>query len=1302
MSGKLGRSLRNLVYSKSSKDSNNNTMEDASERQAAVSATTATAAAASSSGHFTAAGTTPGANITPMRKSGKKVRLMKSGSSRRNFGSDLEDIIEPSATAKAMELQRQLSLKQSSMHAAMERPNSNNSRPIGVARATTAPASGAASPKRTSPMRSSATSTRSVPPVSLNSSTGSVSVASNTSATPPAAAAGSAAEMKQRLEALQAMIEAGKQEMGLLQGTEAVKIQKLVRGFIARQRMSKQKPQQQQKQRASNSSKSNPKNAAAKAATTAATTNKNKKNRRKNKAKTTTPTKEKQSNKNSKNTTTSSNKPSEAAAATNIQALARGMLQRQRNKKKAVPSPPTAAARTSSGHSSSAVSKSKKEKSRDNNNNSKDRDLRDRYTWDRDDSHPGTDRYEWETRPQQGESTAKGKPHHRRSKSSSHPQQQHDTTAAGNNENSGSSFHNKRSNKAATTASTKAKRLSSIKSRDGSKKDQHDVSMKDHSMSFEELERAAAQERAALAASSGSMSYSSQGMAVGADSGGTDIVESVMAVAPETLREEDDEDDTGLFEDRSSSSNKEEISILSASQQRSFRSTSIASPSMLSKLTEDGDDDADYVEDDESGDEDFGGSLTSVEDDFLRESRRDTGDALSSSVMATAPKKHSHAAGLTGKDRKHPQQQKQKRQQRHKKQTAALEEDALSVSMMAIQSRRSDGDIDSEGDSDASELSSDESQYQPKPKSRRKEKAAQDALDDSVMAYAEMSDLDADTEFDLDDSSDSDQSYFGDQQDDHYFDESVMAVAAEHSDFEGGDDSDEDNNPREDDLSITSCESQLPKERPRHKKRRGRRREQYDDHEEEELEDEDEVMEAEDVSVLSVGSAAKNKKSSKRHRNRSKHDTPRAPMQYNKISLLPNEVSDESDEEELLRATKKRPSHRKPKRGMAKSSKHETDSEEEKHLQERLDEVNRLIAESQKQMEDLMESEATKIQSFVRMHRERTKNPKSPLISAASSRKGTKPMQSAAVRIQSLVRCFQARVAAESQRKSRKRTRRTKKRRANQKRVYEEFPREDMEVEQDEEDDDMVDEEAEREAMETEQRAKAIQLQALTRGYLQRMQDLLNPERVAAIKIQRLARPALRMFRLRRELVSIAERKAKDLAAVVEKKETTIKVFNPGNFDSMDTISKMINYLKKQIEKENEASEKWVTKIKALKEANVKLRTDNSNDVCRNTRLEIDLEERIEKRNGLLKINQQWIDGIKEKEREVAAVNSNIKLHRWQQKVAQKYIDLVAKEVEERCSNKKLVKEITFLAKHSGSNLGGAPGSAPGGGPPGA
>lgn len=127
----------------------------------------------------------------------------------------------------------------------------------------------------------------------------------------------------------------------------------------------------------------------------------------------------------------------------------------------------------------------------------------------------------------------------------------------------------------------------------------------------------------------------------------------------------------------------------------------------------------------------------------------------------------------------------------------------------------------------------------------------------------------------------------------------------------------------------------------------------------------------------------------------------------------------------------------------------------------------------------------------------------------------------------------------------------------------------------------------------------------------------------------------------------------------------------------------MVNFLKKQIEKENETTEKWVTKIKALKENNVRLMTSNSVNVCTVERLRMDVQTKEDKRDTMMKLSQQWIDGIKEYQNRVQTVNYNTKVQQWQMQCCRKYSSLIVDTLDTRYPVKKLVKETKkFLLEH--------------------
>eukprot|EP00797_Seminavis_robusta_P024169 Sro402_g135450.4 (558) ;mRNA; r:36216-37889 len=544
-----------------------------------------------------------------------------------------------------------------------------------------------------------------------------------------------------------------------------------------------------------------------------------------------------------------------------------------------------------------------------------------------------------------------------------------------------------------------------------------------------------------------------------------------------------------------------------------------------------------------------------------------------------------------------------------------------------------------------------------------------------------------------------------------------MAVAQEsdeESDEEDDDDEDDDDEgsvTREDDMSITTCETDLPRETNRRdRQRRRRRRQEYDD-----SDDDENFVEAEDVSVLSTASNKRHKKhhdhhhhqqqqqKQSRHRSNSQQNqqtqqkkTALMTQPYANNLLGPAYASDDEDSSEEEKSYQDRKRRQRRSRRSLNNGKNKDPSEEE--LERKLAEVNRLIEESRKELEQLKAEEATKIQAFFRMYQDRRAMDSSgrttglPKMRQALSRTGTKPMSAAAVIIQSLVRGVQARgTLVEKQRKSRKRNRRKRRNR-----------RGDNQQKKEEEEEEQPQETAEEEAKrkkrqeeEEEQRRKAAleaqkasKMQSLVRGFLVRSRDLLSPERLAAIRIQRLVRCALRVVHLREKLVTIAEGKKTQLEEVAEGKKSKMGQFKPGQFDNMDTRVKMVNFLKKQIEKENENADKLVAKIKAVKESNAKLITESSSNVCNVTRLELDVQGQEERRGTLTKLNQQWIDGISDYQSRVDKVNRDIRMQVYQREVTKKYCDRIVETVETRYTSKKLLKTIKFLADHSDVALG--------------
>jgi len=691
---------------------------------------------------------------------------------------------------------------------------------------------------------------------------------------------------------------------------------------------------------------------------------------------------------------------------------------------------------------------------------------------------------------------------------------------------------------------------------------------------------------------------------------------------------------------------------------------------------------------------------------------------LSLSVMATAPKENDkyYRSVSTGNRAKHARNKKTHTdisreglfRTSNQEQPALQDQDNLSVSVlstsvMATASPESDIELSRSTDSDFDLIDENETPYSGSSfyKSKKRTWARtgkimendNDVFSVSVMAVAaDVSDWEGESEVDADEYSDDDDDDisnlrfyddYDDDDDDVYSDEgylsdSAIAVAASDETTIEDDAShvDGDHNLREDDMSITTCETNLPKEsdrRDRSRRRRERRRSRdlYED------ESEAGIIDAEDVSVLTTDSHKRHKKRHQlstliktRRRSRKalrmQHDT--------KLNLLGQYLgeSSDSDDEDLLDDAIRRD------RRTSKKSLRQT---EEEALQLRLAEVNRLIAATRQELEEIKFAEARRIQSFARMLHARANfvasGQRVTKIRTALSRAGTKETNMAAAKIQAIARGIVCRSKPKAF-SSDKRLHKNRKRPAQGegKAAKEALQKQLEKVEHE------IQEETKR-AQTVLERKHVVKIQALARGVLERTNDHLNPEKIAAVKIQRFVRAVLRIIKLHKNLAAIAEEKIKELQAVEESRKTTIAEFTPGKFDKMDTLIKLVKFLKDQIQKENENHESFAEKIKIIKKENVRLRTANSTDVCAVSRLQIDIETKEEKKKSLEKLNQEWLDCIADFKTRIERVDANIKVHQLQKSVAEKWIMEVVDLVDEKCSNKKLIREIKFLANHT-------------------
>lgn len=1061
--------------------------------------------------------------------------------------------------------------------------------------------------------------------------------------------------MLQRMKEIEAMIAAGKQEMDLLQAAECIKIQALARGFLQRRKLRKTSSPKPTLTKKANTNNATPKRKKKKVKKAVSAPN----------AKT----------KDDAETHTKDNKAAESSVPATAPATTKETAAKTAN---------------SNNNSPQGVEKEKPEKKISEGSKT------DHYAW----NHSSTggydgDHYDWNG-GNGTEAAAKAKDKKgMATKNNTPPPSSRRRSLTKDQANA---------IKNGSKQKSKTRRVNSLKDNSSNTNNHHnnngmsEYSWKDHSMRDQSMKDAsqAAQSHSMKDQSMAdhSMPFSELIVDKNKDSSGSitnleGVSHNVMAVA----YEEDE-----VFEDSDNSDNddKESRRSSAASSRRSMGNSSF-----VSKLT-----------DNDSYD---GGSLTSKDDawsDALSkhgersEDDEEEPDLLDLSVMATAQHIKQTPSELTEKDLLYfgGNEEKEQQKSQRKKKKRQEQEDDLSVSVMALDPRRSDDDSEDDlTDDDDDSLASYAYNTEPKSSSRRrKHRHDDDDFDDSVMAVAEMSDLeDVETEFEFEDdfTEYEDDGDFDDDESDFYYDDkdddldddlnsTVMAVALPgDGDYDDGGDDDASVafNPREDDMSITSVESNLPREESRRDHRR-RRRHEVDDYEED---DEDDIVDAEDVSVLSTESNKRHKKS--HHKQRAKRKSKKSsdamqPQSYNNQFLLPQYPTDSSEEESYLqRKRRQRRSRRSMSQKVHLPHHQQVDPENDEELRNKLEEINQLIEESRKDMEALKEAECIKIQAFVRMHRERKMMDSSgqsvPEMRSALSRTGTKKMNSAATAIQAIVRGFQARVAYDIERRSRKRRRNRKQRRAREieRKTAEGEARQQAQLEK-------VENEMKRrqQALEV---SKSTLIQAHIRGFFVRSKNLLNPERIAAIKIQRFIRAALRVISLRKRLETVVVDRVKEVQEVEENKKKTIAEFEPGKFDNMDTRVKMVNFLKKQIEKENETTEKLVTKIKNVKENNVRLMTANSSSVCTVAKLELDVKTKEEKREAMLKLNQQWLDGIKEYEHRIETVIKNTKMLAWNEQVHQKYIPLLVEKLETRYPAKKLVKEIKFMAKHASGDM---------------